>query len=169
MSDFKAILVGIAEAEVGVREQGGNNRGGRVRVYQSATWLEPDAWPWCAAFVCWCIKEWIKVPGVLESIGIANGDKWRPKTAGAFDFLRWAKEKDLQILPEGAEVFAGDLVVFDFSHIGIVVEDAAKGSQFIKTVEGNTNGKGDRDSTSGDGVWLKKRPRSLARSFIRIV
>jgi hypothetical protein len=168
MNDYKSILVGIAEAEIGTREQGGNNRGGRIVAYQKATWLEPDAWPWCAAFVCWCVKEWLSVPGVAESIGVGNIEKWRPKTAAAFDFLRWAKEKDLQVLGENEEVHAGDLVIFDFSHIGIVMEDALKGSQFIQTVEGNTNGKGDRDSTSGDGVWCKKRPRTLARNFIRL-
>ena len=168
MNDYKSILVGIAEAEIGTREQGGNNRGGRIVAYQKATWLEPDAWPWCAAFICWCVKEWLGVPGVAESIGVGNIEKWRPKTAAAFDFLRWAKEKDLQVLGENEEVHAGDLVIFDFSHIGIVVEDALKYSQYIQTVEGNTDGKGQRDSTSGDGVWLKRRRRTLARNFIRL-
>jgi len=168
MHDSKSILVGIAEGEVGTREQGGNNRGGRVVVYQAATWLKPDAWPWCAAFVCWCIKEWLKVPGVAEHNNISDPEKWRPKTAGAFDFIRWAKEKGLRVLGENAEVEAGDIVVFDFSHIGIVTDDAKAGSNTIECVEGNTNGKGLRDSTSGDGVWQKTRARSLVRNFIRI-
>lgn len=164
----RSILVGIAESEVGTREQGGNNRGGRIIVYQSATWLAPDAWPWCAAFVCWCIKDWLNVPGVANALGVGNTERWRPKTPGAFDFLNWAREKELKILPEKSETRAGDLVVFDFSHIGIVAEDAPRASQYIKTVEGNTNGKGQRDSLSGDGVWRKTRSRGLARSFIRI-
>lgn len=168
MNDYKSILVGIAEAEIGTRERGGNNRGERIVAYQKATWLDPDAWPWCAAFVCWCIQEWLKVPGAAESIGVSNIEKWRPQTPAAFDFLRWAAQKDLQVLSETAEVHAGDIIVFDFSHIGIVVEDALKSSQSIQTVEGNTNGKGARDSTSGDGVWLKKRARTLARNFIRL-
>jgi hypothetical protein len=163
-----SILVGIAEGEVGVREEGGNNRGGRIRVYQAATWLQPDPWPWCAAFVCWCVREWLRHPGVSHQLGIQDVEKWRPKTAGAFDFARWAREKGLRILPEQAEVKAGDLVIFDFSHIGIVVNGALSGSQFIETVEGNTNGKGERDSESGDGVWRKKRARHLAKQFIRL-
>jgi len=168
MNDYKSILVGIAEAEVGVREHGGNNRGERIAAYQSATWLAPDDWPWCAAFVCWVIRNWLKVPGAADSVGIGNAETWRPKTASAFDFLQWAKKQDLPILPESAEVHAGDLVVYDFSHIGIVVEDALQNSQFIYTVEGNTNGTGTRESDSGDGVWRKKRSRSLANKFIRI-
>jgi hypothetical protein len=56
-------------------------------------------------------------------------------------------------------------VTFDFSHTGIVLEDDGK---YIVTVEGNTNGKGDRDSESGDGVWRKIRRKTLAKNFIRI-
>jgi hypothetical protein len=36
------------------------------------------------------------------------------------------------------------------------------------TLEGNTNGKGERDSTSGDGVWKKIRKKSLVKDLIRI-
>jgi hypothetical protein len=32
----------------------------------------------------------------------------------------------------------------------------------------NTNGRGTRDSTSGDGVWLKTRRSSLVRNYVRI-
>ena len=59
----------------------------------------------------------------------------------------------------------GDIVVFDFSHTGIVV---GVGARTIDVVEGNTNGRGDRDSETGDGVWLKKRNLSLARAYLRI-
>jgi hypothetical protein len=58
-------------------------------------------------------------------------------------------------------------VVFDFSHIGIVAEDSERGE--ITAIEGNTNGKGERDSESGDGVWRKYRARSLVKAFIRLV
>jgi hypothetical protein len=45
--------------------------------------------------------------------------------------------------------------------------ESESGSQIV-TIEGNTNGRGDRDSESGDGVWRKTRPKSIARNFIRI-
>jgi len=55
-------LLAIAQAEVGVREVGGNNCGARVRDYQRATELRPlGDWPWCAAFVSWVIREWLTV------------------------------------------------------------------------------------------------------------
>jgi len=164
-------LLEIATHEVGTHEVGGNNRGPRIVEYQSATWLKPAPWPWCAAFICWILREWLKSPEVLAKLSLRNdkeGEKWRPQTAGAFDFERWAKEKGLQVLNKKALAKAGDLVVFEFSHIGIVVKDQIS-PESIECIEGNTNGSGQRDSNAGDGVWRKRRSASLVRSFIRII
>ena len=38
----------------------------------------------------------------------------------------------------------------------------------VHTIEGNTNGKGERDSLSGDGVWQKGRAMNLIRGVIRL-
>jgi len=158
-------LVQLALNEVGTREIGGNNNGPDIRKYQKATWLEPAAWSWCAAFTCWLLREWLKDPEVAKALSIKNPEAWRCKDASAFGWEKWAKVKELQILPETAKAKAGDFVIFDFSHIGIVVKDQVGGT--IQCVEGNTNGKGERDSESGDGVWLKTRARSLVKCYIR--
>jgi hypothetical protein len=172
MTSDKAVetLARIALHEVGTREVGGNNLGPRVKEYQSATWLEPGPWPWCAAFVCWCIRIWLNTPGVSICVGCKGKEEgWRPKTAGAFDFVRWAHSKDLPVYNEDVNVKQGDLIVFDFSHIGIVAVDAPSSYSVIATIEGNTNGRGSRESESGDGVWTKQRARSLAHYFIRLI
>lgn len=170
--NLAAKLVEIAKNEVGVREIGGNNRGPRVREYQTATWLEPGPWPWCAAFVCWVVREWLKLPEVRAALSLRTDQEvaqWRPQTAGAFDFERWARKRNVAVLPEkSCMAKAGDLVIFDFSHIGIIAVDQTSMS-VIDTIEGNTNGKGERDSESGDGVWRKRRPGSLAKCYLRIV
>jgi hypothetical protein len=94
-------------------------------------------------------------------------EQWRPKTAAAFGYISWAQDRPAttKVLSRKAKPQVGDLVVFDFSHIGIVVKVGEKNFQ---CVEGNTNGRGTRDSTSGDGVWLKTRTHSLVRNYIRI-
>ena len=46
----------IALGEVGVREQGGNNRGPQVEMYLAAVDLPPGQ-PWCCAGVVWCYRE----------------------------------------------------------------------------------------------------------------
>lgn len=163
------LLAQIAAEQVGVREIGGNNNGEKIREYQTATDLAPAAWPWCAAFVDWCIREWLDRPGVRDWLNLqaSTPEQWRPKTALAYGFLGWArsKPKTTIILHDRDMARPGDIVVFDFSHVGIV--ESESGSQIV-TIEGNTNGRGDRDSETGDGVWRKSRSKSIARNFIRI-
>ena len=53
-------LVNLARREVGVREGAVNNTGARIEAYQGATWLQPGAWPWCAAFTAWLMREWLE-------------------------------------------------------------------------------------------------------------
>ena len=170
-------LVTIARKEVGVREGVVNNTGARIVEYQGATWLQPGAWPWCAAFTSWVMRELLEDEAVLDYLStyfkrpgltFAQADKLRCRDASAFGWEKWARSNGFDVLPETTAARAGDFVVFDFSHIGLVVEDQRAASDKISTIEGNTNGKGERDSVSGDGVWLKERAPSLTKSYIRI-
>lgn len=163
-------LVAIALSQVGVKEVGGNNNGPQIREYQTATNLKPASWAWCSAFCCWVIREWLKDPEVVEwlNLGSVSIEWWRPKTAAAFGFMEWAKNRPTttKILSNKAKPQAGDFAVFDFSHIGIVTKVLSDGR--FQAVEGNTGPAGLRDSESGDGVWLKTRSPSLVRAFVRI-
>lgn len=58
---------------------------------------------------------------------------------------------------------AGDLMVFDTSHIGILINDSAN---ICYTVEANTSASGSRE---GDGCSLKTRDRKEARFFVRLM
>jgi hypothetical protein len=162
-------LIAIASAEVGVREEGGNNRGSRIREYQSATDLKPGAWPWCSAWVDWCIREWLSIPQVVIWLNLQRRtpEEWRPKTALAYGLKSWALQRPstTKVYNETHKAQLGDIVTFDFSHVGFVVEDTGKE---IVTLEGNTGQKGLRDSETGDGVWRKVRKKSLVKDLIRI-
>ncbi len=164
-------LVTIAKNEFGTREGNANNTGARIVEYQGATWLAPGAWPWCAAFTAWVMREWLEDEPVRAALNLSSfslAEKWRCRDASAFGWEKWAKQKNILLLPETEQAKAGDFVVFDFSHIGLILEDQPTVKTKIKTVEGNTNGKGDRDSNTGDGVWIKERVPSLVKSYIRI-
>jgi len=175
MSDNSALrrqLVAIATAQVGSHEEGGNNLGPMVAMFQAATSLPPGPWPWCAAFVDWCVREWLQMPPVRAAMGLsteAEAEAWRPRTALAFGFEGWGLGHGLAVLPELAVARAGDLVTFDFSHVGIVAVDQPAASGMIETIEGNTNGAGARDSASGDGVWRKTRRVELVRRYVRLL
>ena len=72
-----ARLVALARREIGTREAGGNNRGARVEEYQQATWLNPAPWPWCAAFTCWLLREWLRDPAHVERLSAPVRDLLR--------------------------------------------------------------------------------------------
>jgi len=152
-SSFAEHLAAIAESQIGVREKG-NNGGEDVRKFQRATWLDLGPWAWCAAFVCWCYREALKR-------GDDPGFK-RPRTAGAWDFERWARDQGANLLKPPGPARRGDIIIFTFSHIGVCVLDQ-KGNR-IETVEGNTNPGGGRE---GDGVYRKTRESDKVRSLIR--
>ena len=154
-------MVSLAREEIGVSEVDGSNCGPRVDEYKAATWLDADkGWPWCAAFICWLVRE------AMEGEGASFK---RPRTAGAWDFENWAKQESNRGVelrkPTNEDIKAGDIVVFTFSHIGIAVADVDS-SGYVKTIEGNTNGAGSRE---GGSVLEKNRHVSKIRSRIRIL
>ena len=154
-------MVKLAREEIGVSEVDGSNCGPRVDEYKAATWLDADkGWPWCAAFICWLVREAIEEEDVKFK---------RPRTAGAWDFENWAKQQSTNGVelrkPTNEDIKAGDIVVFTFSHIGLAVKDADS-SGYVVTIEGNTNGAGSRE---GGSVLEKKRHVSKIRSRIRIL
>jgi hypothetical protein len=146
-------LVRLAHGEVGVRESPKNsNRGKRVQEYQAADWLDGTGYPWCASFICWLCRE--------------AGVESRPRTAGAWDFERWARKSSTPanlLKPDRNQIKAGDIVVFTFSHIGLAVEDQE--GDTVRTIEGNTDESGSRE---GGGVYAKVRSLRQIRSIIRI-
>ena len=173
--DLRRKLIEIARAELGtVETPPGSNRGPRVQQYQSACDYSKEAktgWAWCAAFVCWCVREWLKDADVRAALGLktlAEAVAWRPKTAAAWGLKDWAAKKGLLIMDDSMNnvLHTGDLVTFDFSHCALLETDEA---DQIYTIEGNTSparGTADRD---GGCVAAHVHPRSLARNFIRML
>jgi hypothetical protein len=162
MTTFVKEIIRIAKAEVGVREIANTNCGERVDQYKAATWLNPKkGWAWCAAFVCWVVREAMTSAGVKQTKTFK-----RPRTAGAWDFENWSLKQDKTTntkKPHGSDILPGDIVVFTFSHIGIAVS-SPNGNGIVKVVEGNTDTAGSRE---GGGVYLKSRHISKIRSRIR--
>jgi len=148
-------LVRILRKEVGIVEHPKNsNRGKRVEEYQTATWLDGSGWPWCAAFICWGLRE------VGKEIDLPFA---RPETAAAYGFENWAKDEGLKLYKPRSTIRKGDILMFTFSHIGVAIEDER--NAMVRTVEGNTDTSGSRE---GGGVYEKTRGTYKVRSHIRI-
>jgi len=157
-----AALVKIASAEIGVEEIDGTNSGPRVNEYKATTNLPADEpWPWCAAFVDWCVLQAMNATGTPETATFR-----RPTTAGAYALEAWSMAQDESTWtkkPAQKDIQPGDIIVFTFSHCGIAVS-APDGAGFFQTVEGNTDTAGSRE---GGGVFKKWRRTGQVRSRIR--
>jgi hypothetical protein len=153
-----------AELKIGVRESGGANKGPALAPFFEADWYDPngaapgdDGYPWCAAFVCWCVQ--VAVAGRAITFK-------RPRTPSAWGLEKWSLAQDAStwtLKPPGRDINRGDIVVFEFSHCGIAV-GGVDSSGYVDVVEGNTNAAGSRE---GDGVYRKRRHISQVRSRIR--
>jgi len=162
MSLFIDNLISTAENELGVKEVGTSNRGPRVDDYQRATWLEEEDWgAWCAAFICFCLRQALAKSKLKETPGFKL-----PRTAGAFDFERWSLAQDSSTQtrkPAGSDIQRGDLVIWSFSHISIALGPPDSQGN-IRTIDGNSNARGSR---TGGMVCLVTRNISKIRSRIR--
>lgn len=162
-------LVEIAKRDVGQIETT-RNHGEFIKKFWPATSYHEgyeERQPYCAAGVCYWVREWLKDPAVLSALGMSavEAENWRCKSAAAFGWTNWAKEKGLLVMGDAAAnvLHTGDIMVFDISHIGIVDTDEG---DLIYSVEANTGATGSRD---GEGVFYKTRHRSEAKNFIRII
>lgn len=166
-------LVTIASRDVGQLETS-RNQGPAIHKFWPATSYPEgyqDRQPYCAAAACYWIREWLKdsevAIAICEQYDILPKqlEVWRCKSAAAFGWLDWAKKKHVQTLSESVlnTLHTGDIMVFDMSHIGLVVDDS---KTLVYTIEANTGATGGRD---GDGIFQKSRQRTLARAFIRIL
>jgi len=136
-----------ADALVGVMEQGGNNTGPMVNKIITANGGDIGE-PWCGDFIAYCYRQ-----------------------AGSKAVTRsWASVRALSGVTGLKRVKtpqAGDLVRFNFDHVGMYVKEAG---MFIETIEGNTGASGavSDSKTGGDGVYRKRRAKSLVNDYLRV-
>ncbi len=136
-----------ADALVGVMEQGGNNTGPMVNKIIKANGGDIGE-PWCGDFIAYCYRQ-------AGSKAVTRS--WASVRAlGGIQGVRRVKTPQ-----------AGDLVRFNFDHVGMYVKEAG---MFIETIEGNTGASGavSDSKTGGDGVYRKRRAKSLVNDYLRV-
>ncbi len=132
-------------------EIGGENQGPWVRLYMDDN--EGAAWPWCAGFATFVVRQAAQTLGVAMPVprtyscdvlgerARQNGQLLQPKTAADFARIR---PGDLFLVRKSAN---------DWQHVGIVLQP--QGDAFL-AIEGNTNDEGSRE-----GFEVCQRSRAL--------
>ena len=136
-----------ADALVGVMEQGGNNTGPMVNKIITANGGDIGE-PWCGDFIAYCYRQ--------------AGSKAVTRSWASVRLLGGVQGVRRVKTPQ-----AGDLVRFNFDHVGMYVKEAG---MFIETIEGNTGASGavSDSKTGGDGVYRKRRAKSLVNDYLRV-
>lgn len=144
-----------AASFVGVKEQSGNNAGFNDK--ELLILMKQEGWQpgyaWCAFFV----------KAMLDECGIPNTiTGWSPSAYNRKDvvfdggkFLKTYKEGDVLVMTLSYTSMYNTKRYKGIGHTGIV-DKVAKYS--VRTIEGNTNEQGMRDSRTRDGVYYKIRP-----------
>lgn len=133
--------------EIGVKEEGGNNRGKRIGYYLKTTANLPEGYAWCAAYVYTggYVNSVVMPKSAMASV-ISTGNlvyKKGSKTIGEFPTI--AGDSIMVFgLHNGKRIF----------HTG-VIEEIKSGA--VNNIEGNTNGGGSAD---GDVVRRLIRPKA---------
>jgi len=150
-------LVEIAKGQLGIFETSKNHGQGISKYWTATNYPEgySDRAPYCAAAVCWMVRQ----TGQFS-------EQERPKTALAFGFEGWARERGLTLQKPPQNVRKGDLVIFAFSHVGIAISDSDSDGNF-QTVEANTSGTSSGDQRDGGGVFQKLLNLGSVRSVVR--
>jgi hypothetical protein len=155
-------LVEIARKEIGTEEdEKHQNKGSSIQKYQASTSLSGQGWPWCAAFVDRCVQQYA-AEGDTKIIHV-------PRTAAAFGLITWGNDNHFPVFnpPVNATDLKprpGDIVVYEFSHTGIVSREGDSANDFY-AIEGNTNPGGGRD---GYEVAERGRNCSSVKKFVRL-
>jgi len=159
MNELTIATLLIAEQEIGVREDPKRpNRGKRVEEYLRFVGLDPDkggakGYPWCAAFVCWCVGQALLETGM------------RPSLRYSGRVFRLLELNPGLVLPGP---IVGSIFIHlnpdQTGHTGFIT--GLREGDFVDTLEGNTDGAGSR---TGGQVMRQVRPYSYVKNYLKIV
>ncbi len=143
------------------REIGGQNRGPWVRLYMDSN--EGNAWPWCAGFVTFILKQASEATGrPMPVTGSFSCDvlAMQAKQKGRFCAERDIK-KHVRDTGGAPAIFLVRRTSTDWTHTGFAM---SFGGEVMDTLEGNTNDEGSRE-----GYEVCERIRSFTKKDLIVL
>lgn len=151
-NDLAELTVAYARQHLAQRpiEIGGQNCGPWVRLYMSGK--EGHAWPWCAGFATWVLRQACRtLKFAMPHPYVFGCDSLAGVAQGRHRFLRPKTIADLAAVKPGF-LFLVRKTTTTWEHVGIVEKIDG---HVLTTIEGNTN-----DSGSAEGYEVCRRTRS---------
>lgn len=146
-------LIDIAKKYIGTKEQGGDNRGPLVEMFQKAVNGKAERESWCMCFVQYCILQ-------LEIQNNVKSKVFKSEHC----LTVWNKSpKELRL----KEPQVGCLIIWQFAnsisgHVGIVTK---VNKATVETIEGNTSGSSVSVVREGDEVAAKVRSKTGSKAM----
>lgn len=161
----RQIIVDVAKEDLGLVEIDPNFNP-EFKKFWDATWYSSglkNREPYCAAAVTYWVTEADKRSELIKL-------RVRPQYASVRDWTAFAMNPY-----NGATIFdgynglkpePGDLVIYRYSHIGVVASDFQDG--LFETIEANTSPSKSGSQRDGDGIHQKRRSLTDVKIFVRL-
>jgi hypothetical protein len=158
--DARTLFVLAAEACVGIREEGGNNRGPMVKLIQE-TVGSADGEAWCLSFVMTCLAYAEVKTGVKSPL---------PATEHCMTLWNSApKSSRVKIFPARGAIIIWKHGKGPSGHTGVFLS-APEGQKVMNTVEGNTESGLSKDgSVVREGGGIYATTRSMVKNGTMVV
>lgn len=136
-------------------EQGGDNKGQVVEMFQKAVDGKAHGEAWCMSFVQYCVKM---VDATAKEIVPQRTIPISPMEKSEHVMTTWFKSPQALRgrVPRPGRIAMWRHGSSSFGHCGIVV-DVSKDGQWFYTIEGNTGPSNKEVVREGDGVYFKRR------------
>lgn len=146
-NEARNLLIYAAEACVGIKEEGGNNKGLYVVELQKTVDARAGSEAWCMA----AVQTWIAY--VENKLGITSH-----LFSSEHCMTTWRKtlaSKKVKSIPAPGAIIIWKNGSSDSGHTGLVL-DYQSNNKKMETIEGNTGSGNMRD---GDGIYIKQRSK----------
>ena len=149
--DLGEEVLKVAQSQIGVYEQGGDNKGPEVVNYLAEVGLEAGN-PWCSAFAIWCIHQVEKKSKKISKVY---------KSGHVMTMWRNTPESEKMWLPKKGAIAIWRYGDSEKGHCGIVESVDDFGVEFV-SIEGNS--KAGNPAIVREGDCVDRHTRSLNHS-----
>jgi hypothetical protein len=152
-------LINIASSYVGVTEEGGDNKGAQVELFQKAVDGVANGESWCLCFIQYCVKK--AQEKFYQDFGIDVKTILYPTEHVLTLWNKTDYKYRLKEMPHSACIILWQHYVqgkpTNMGHAGII--ESLVNNSLVKTIEGNTSASSNLNQIerNGDGVYYKIR------------